>query len=232
MHFSRSVGKFVGKTLTWEGIQVRGIETLGLVALLAVVPVVSVSLTPQEADTLDRIHILHGTADLLCDIPEYDMGINVLSNVRGTGLVFAARTSPLINPELRISNTSLTYSFSATLAGSSVEAILRGVGKGTIINLTIEVIVSATRFRQPGGPGTTIFINASDITSESSEILRGVFRHASGRVFTFQIILDSFARGAVILEPESSDPVTRLESKQLQIFSARVSGFVMESPRA
>src|SRR5271166_72462 len=73
---------------------------------------------------------LSGTANLLCDIPDYADGTNVVSNIVGTGIAFSALTSPLINPTLVISGPGLAYTFNATLAAPT-SANIGGVGDGT-----------------------------------------------------------------------------------------------------
>jgi PEP-CTERM motif-containing protein len=179
-----------------------------------------------RADSL----ILSGTADLLCDIPEYTTGTNVVSNLTGTGITFSGSTSPLMNPVLTISGTNVSYTFNATLAVPTA-ATITGLGSGTITSLTIDVSVTATAFSQPGGPGTTIFVDASNITPDSAEVMNGIFvRDSDGTLFTFSMTLSGLSQGSVLLEPESADSVTGLQRKVLDISGADVSGHVDPVP--
>lgn len=205
-----------------EHRSIKYVTISGLMGVIFTLGVPSIS----QASTI----VLNGTVDLLCDIPEYDSGINIIDNVVGTGITFDATTSPLVNPELQIFGTSLSYTFNATLA-SPVEANIGGIGDGTITSMTIDVQVAASSFEQPNGLGTTIFIDASDITPDSSELIQGNFiRQSDGKAFAFNAKLSGFSQGSVLLEPESADPVTGLERKVLEIFSADISGQVASVP--
>ena len=97
--------------------------------------------------------------------------------------------------------------------------------------MTINVSVTATAFSQPGGPGTTIFVDASNITPESAEVMTGIFvRDSDGAEFTFSMTLSCFLQGSVLLEPESAAAVTGLERKVLDIQGAYLTGTVEPVP--
>jgi hypothetical protein len=189
----------------------------------------SVLLSPT-ATARAQTTFFSGLVDLLCDIPEYATGTNVVSNLRGTGLTFDGTTSPLVNPTLTITGSALRYTFSATLAAPA-SAMVSGLGTGMITSMMIDVDVGASQFTQPGGPGTTIFVDAANITPGSAERLHGIFvRGMDGSAHVFDVILSSFTLGSVLLEPESADPITGLERKRLDIQSASISGQISAVP--
>src|SRR5207237_1269388 len=96
-------------------------------------------------------------------------GRQALKTVAGQGFTFDAPMLPIQGGTVSLREPGMRYKFESFPTGR-VPARFTGLGGGTITALKTEVEVDVKRFRQPGGPGTTIRFQASDMDPNSAYV--------------------------------------------------------------
>lgn len=153
----------------------------------------------QAGDTpLEPPLIQHGEATLLCNISAKENGTQKLSIVKGTGLEFDVKVSPIVDGTVKTRGPEQggAYRFTSHLVAAGPGS-LSGVGPVSIIDMETKVNVEMDRYQQPGGPGTELTFTADDIGQ------RGVYveflGHAlapDGARYAFRITLGAPGAGS------------------------------------
>ena len=162
--------------------------------------------------------VFSSKAWLECSISSMKTGKQTLHTLSGQGFEFTAPMLPIKESQLQVRKPGMMYKFNAFPTGV-VPAKFNGLGEGTITEMKTEVEVKVDRYKQPGGPGTTITFNAGDISPDSAYVeFTGVFvRKADKKPFPFRVVFGSVQQGNGTVQPASKAPDTRIMSKAVNL---------------
>ncbi|HLY60820.1 MAG TPA: hypothetical protein VKV95_08740 [Terriglobia bacterium] len=159
-------------------------------------------------------------ATLDCSISSTANGRQVMKTTSGAGFSFDALMLPIKDGLVKVKDPGMMYKFTA-FPTSTVKAHFAGLGDGTITEMQVEVEVDVKRFKQAGGPGTTITFSAADITSDAAYVeYTGVFvRDSDRKIFPFRVVFNSVTEGRGSVVPARPGPEVPLMSKMVSLGS-------------
>lgn len=168
--------------------------------------------------------VFTSTAWLDCSISSTANGRQEMRTTSGQGFSFATPMKPIKKSLLELIGHGMRYKFDA-FPSTTVPAAFTGLGKGAITSMKAEVEVDVRRYRQTGGPGTTIRFSAGDIRPDSAYVeFTGVFvRSADKKRFPFRVVFGSVKDGEGKVQPASKAPKTEIRAKQVVLGTPRVS---------
>jgi hypothetical protein len=174
--------------------------------------------------------VFSSKATLDCSISSSSRGMQSIRTYSGQGFQFSAPMLPIKESKLVVKKPGMMYKFNA-FPPAPVPASFTGLGTGTITAMKTEGEVNLKRFRQPGGPGTTITFQAGDIRPDSAYVeFTGVFvRRADGKRFPFRVVFGSVEAGSGKVEPASKQPETKIMAKSVALGTPRVQAPVTTS---
>jgi hypothetical protein len=157
-----------------------------------------------------------------CSISSTENGRQIMRTTAGQGFTFDATMSPIKDGKVKLQNPGMLYKFDS-FPTARVPARFNGLGEGTIIEMKAEVEVDVKRFQQPGGPGTSIHFNASDIRTDAAYVeFTGVWvRNKDNKRFPFRVLFGSVADGEGTVTPTSRAPDTNIAAKMVTLGSVR-----------
>ena len=159
-------------------------------------------------------------ATLFCSISSTANGRQVMTTVSGSGFSFDAPMLPINDGLVKVKDPGMMYKFTA-FPTTALKAHFSGLGDGTITEMQVEVEVDVKRFKQPGGPGTTITFSAADITADAAYVeYTGVFvRDSDKKLFPFRVVFNSVTDGQGSVVPRRAGPEAPLASKMVRLGS-------------
>ena len=190
-----------------------------------------------EKDTwkVDRNYpplVFTSKAYLDCSISSTNEGRQAMRTVLGPGFSFDTPMKPIKESVVKLTpaaNTPQTaaqgpgepgmfYSFNAFPTGA-IKADFSGLGAGAITEMKAEIAVDVARFKQPGGPGTTISFNASDIRGDSAYVeFTGLFiRGRDQKRFPFRVLFGNVTDGSGEVTPSGPMPEEHIMSKSVSL---------------
>ena len=207
--------------------------TLSLAAAALVISIISLfrptfpgaNADPQDKDTwrIERQYpplVFTSKAWLDCSISSTENGRQAMRTTSGQGFTFDATMLPIKNGKVKVKEPGMLYKFDA-FPTAKLPARFNGLGEGTIIEMKAEVEVDVKRFQQPGGPGTNIRFNASDINADAAYVeFTGVFvRSIDNKRFPFRVLFGSVTDGSGNVTPGSKEREAPLMQKRVVLGS-------------
>lgn len=165
--------------------------------------------------------VFSSKATLDCEISSAKSGRQSIKTVGGQGFTFSAEMQPIKDGTVRFSKGGMDYKFDA-FPIARVPTDFTGLGRGLIVELKVEVEVRVKRFKQSGGPGTTVSFTAPDIDTDGAYVeFTGVFvRDRDGKRFPFRTLFGSSSTGQGKVTPAGPEPETSLAYKRVQLGTA------------
>jgi hypothetical protein len=141
-----------------------------------------------------------------------------MKTVEGQGFSFDMELVATTDGKVIVQEPGMKYKFEAR-PGKPVPAKFNGLGEGTITEMKAEVEVDVKRFEQPGGPGTKISFNASDVNADGAYVeFTGVFvRTKDGKRFPFRVLFGNAPGGGGTVTPAGPEQESPLMSKSVAI---------------
>ena len=163
--------------------------------------------------------VLHGEADLVCDISARANGHQKLTLLDGTGLEFDAVVSPIVDGTVTADGPARggVYKFTSHLAAPA-KGKLAGVGVVDIDELETKVAVEMTSYDQPGGLGTALSFTSRQMARRGIYVeFAGRARAPSGDRYAFRVNLGAATDGSGRVVPGNDNRVAPIESKGVRI---------------
>ena len=198
-----------------------------LVSLISCARTVPVSAVNNESDDFWRSErqypplVFNSTAWLDCSISSTANGRQVMNTTAGQGFTFDAVMLPIATSKLQvIGQSGMKYKFDS-FPTAAIKARFTGLGDGLITEMKSEVEVAVTKYSQPGGPGSAIHFNATDIAADSAYVeFTGLFvRSGDNKRFPFRVLFGHVPEGSGTVMPVNAAPETKLLSKQVTLGS-------------
>lgn len=155
-----------------------------------------------------------------CSISSTANGRQIMRTLSGQGFTFDTAMLPIKDGRVQVKKPGMLYKFDA-FPTAAVPAKFNGLGEGRITEMKAEVEVDVKRFQQPGGPGTNIRFQASDINPDAAYVeFTGVWvRQRDDKPFPFRVLFGSVTQGGGNVTPGGPGRDTRLMSKAVQLGS-------------
>lgn len=180
-----------------------------------------------------------GSGRLECTISSKDNGRQQLKLTAGAGVDFDISVTPILDGILEIKDgrlvskeadvtdeskapqrakakgaRSLNYRFTSNLAHTRNFRV-SSFGPVALEHMETRVSVNARRFRQEGGPGTTVSFNSDDMDKQGVYIeFRGIFREKdTGKRHAFRTVMGPPSDGSGQVTPLDSNNTSRIEAK-------------------
>jgi len=162
--------------------------------------------------------VFNSTATLDCKISATGLGRQIMKTVSGQGFDFDAIMLPIKEGWVKLKKPGMNYQFTS-YPSNAIPATLKGIGEGMITEFQAEVEVDVRRYDQPGGPGTEISFNSSDIVNDAAYVeFTGVFvRQKDKKEFPFRVLFGSVPDGQGRVTPADSKPNSRMMAKAVAI---------------
>lgn len=164
--------------------------------------------------------VFSSKATLDCSISATAEGRQIMSTQSGQGFTFSVAMRPISESQVKLQGRGMMYKFNA-FPTSAFPARFSGLGDGVVTAMKAEIEVQVDRFTQPGGPGTPISFNASDISADAAYVeFTGIWvRTKDKKRFPFRVLFSSVNDGKGSVVPRTRAPETSIASKVVMLGS-------------
>jgi hypothetical protein len=155
-----------------------------------------------------------------CSISSTKNGRQAMRTASGQGFTFDTAMLPIKDGKVMLKEPGMRYKFDA-FPTTAVPAHFSGLGDGTITEMKVEVEVDVKRFRQPGGPGTDIHFEASDLNADAAYVeFTGLFvRRSDKKRFPFRVLFGSVPEGQGTVTPAGPGREVPIATKMVRLGS-------------